>query len=53
MHKGHRTLIKFLMLELHTRGLFRKFTSYTWHSRAVSATSKVFKIMDKVFKIMV
>ena len=47
MHKGHRTLIKLIFVELHTLDLLRKFVLYTWHSRvgvtAVSPT--VFEIM--------
>ena len=34
--KGHRTLIKVLLLELHTLDCPRNFASYTWHSRCVS-----------------
>ena len=46
MHKGHRTLIKFLLLELRTLDLLRKFALYIWLSRVfVSATSTVLKIM--------
>ena len=46
MHKGHKTLIKFLLLELHTLDLFRNTALYTWHSNVcVSPTSTVFKIM--------
>ena len=45
VHKGHRTLIKFLLLELYTLDLLRNMALYTWHSRVyVSATPKVFKI---------
>ena len=33
MHKGHRALINFILLELHTLDLLRNFASYTWHSR--------------------
>ena len=45
--KRHRTLIKFLLLELHTLDFLRNSAFYTWHSRIrVSATSHtVFKIM--------
>ena len=40
MHKGHRNIINFLLLELYTLVLLRNFASYTWHSRiGVSATS--------------
>ena len=46
MHKGHRTLIICLLLQLHTLDLLRNFALYTWHSRVcVSATSTVFEIM--------
>ena len=47
MHKGHKTLIEILWIELHTLDLLRKFVLYTWPSRVcVSATSPtVFKIM--------
>ena len=46
MLKGHRTLIKFILLELHTLDLLRKFALITCHSRVgVSATSTVFEIM--------
>ena len=45
VHKGHRTLIKFLLLELPWIYL-EIFALYTLHSRIwVSATSTVFKIM--------
>ena len=47
MHKGHRTLIKFLLLVLHTLDFLRKFALYTWHSLVgVSATSTVFQGND-------
>ena len=40
MHKGHTTLIKFLLLELHTLDLLTNMALYTWHSNVlVSATS--------------
>ena len=46
MHKGHRTLIKFLLLVLHTLDFLRNFALYTWYSWVdVSATSTVFKVM--------
>ena len=46
MHKGHKTLIELLLIELYTLDLRRKFILYTWQSRAcVSATPSVFKVM--------
>ena len=46
MYKGHRTLIKFSLLELHTLDLLTDMALYTWHSSVgVSATPTVFKIM--------
>ena len=47
MHKGHKTMINFLLLVLHTHDLLRNMAMYTWHSRAhVSGTPlTVFKIM--------
>ena len=44
--QGHRTVIKSLLLRLHTLDLLRNFALYTWRSRVgVSTTSMVFKIM--------
>ena len=47
MHKGNKTLIKFLLLELHTLGLLRNMALYTCQSSVhVSATpSTIFKVM--------
>ena len=46
VHRGHRTLIKILLIELHTLDFLRKFVLYTWHSRVnVFAASTVFKII--------
>ena len=46
MHKDHRTLIKFSLLEAYTLDLLRNIALYTWHNSVdVSATSTVFKIM--------
>ena len=52
MHKGHRTLIKFKLLELRTLDLLRNMALYTWRSRVrVSATpSTVFKIMIRLLQ---
>ena len=46
MHKGHRTLMKLLLVELHTLDLLRKI-SYIWNSRVriSTAPSTVFKII--------
>ena len=42
MHYGHRTLIKFLLLELHTLDLLRNMALNAWHSRVcVFTTSPV------------
>ena len=46
MHKGNRTLINFLLLELHTFHLLKKIAIFTLHSGVhVYATSTVFMIV--------
>ena len=47
MHKVHRALINFLLLELGTLDLLRNMALYTWHSRVHVSTTPptVFKIM--------
>ena len=46
MHKGHRTLINFLLLELiNNFDSLRNFAIFTLHSIHVSATSTVFMIV--------
>ena len=47
MHTSHRTLVKFLLLELHTLDLLRNFALYTWHSSVcVSKFSHSFQDND-------
>ena len=53
MHKGHRTLIKFLFLELHTLDLLRIFALYTRHSRVCVSPTCKFSRPDNDLKLAV
>ena len=48
MHKGHRTLVKLLLLELHTLDILITMALYTWYSRVL-----VSAICPTVFKVKI
>ena len=49
MHKGHRTQIKVLLLELLTLDLHTHFAIYTWHNRL--CLRNFYSFLDSNFKL--